>query len=124
MHLVFARQRELGTDRARVLEPHLMLAAVAPVIVVRRLRGLVKLDGRAHLDRLLDRLHIADRPRAGLPADEGKRPVIAIIGNTEEDLIRRDDRGRKPHNLLDLVERRHRHRLGESVTPFIRVRRI
>ncbi len=63
---VFARERQLGADRACILKPHLMLGPVAPVVVVRRLCRFVVLDGCADLDRLLDGLHVPDRPRARL----------------------------------------------------------
>ena len=51
----------------RALEPDLsVLGTVAPVIIMRRLGGFVELDGRADLDRLLDRLNIAEAPCARL----------------------------------------------------------
>ena len=75
--LIFTRKQQLGLHRARILEPDLVLGAFPPIVIVRRLRDCVKADGRAHLYRLLGRLHVAERPRAALAFDVGQRPVVA-----------------------------------------------
>ena len=76
VQLVFAGQRKLGADRTGVLEPDLVLGTVAPVIIMRRLGGFVELDGRADLDRLLDRLNIAEAPCARLSFYIGEKMCI------------------------------------------------
>lgn len=75
---VLVGKQQLRADRARVLEPDLVLGVVPPVIVIGRLGGFVILDERAHLDRLVDCLYVGDRPRGRFAGDIGQCPIVPL----------------------------------------------
>ena len=86
---------------------------------MRRLRRGIIANRRTDLNRLLDSLHAAQTAGARLSLHIGQRPVVAVVRDAHEQLIRRHLRHGKPHDLLYLVNRRDRHRSGQRVTPFI-----
>ena len=86
---------------------------------MRRLcRGIIA-NRRTDLNRLFDGLHVAQTAGARLSLHIGQCPVVAVVRDAHEQLIRRHLRHGKPHDLLYLVNRRDRHRSGQRVTPFI-----
>ena len=107
---VLRNEAELGVHAAGVLEPDLVdRSAIIRVVEEGRLGGLVVLDGDAVLDRQLDGPLVGDGLGPGDALDEGQGPVLAVVGDAQENFLREDLCHGVVQHCPDVGQRRHRH---------------
>ena len=64
---------------------------------------------------------IGDGRGPGLPLDKGQRPVVAVIGDAQQDLGRGQLRHGVIQNRPHIGQQRHRYGRTIGVAPFIRM---
>ena len=97
-----------------------MLNARLPIPEIRRHCRLIKLDGNTVIDGDSDGLKVIDCLRFCHPLLVGKRPVIAVVGDSQADLFRRYFRQGVLCHASDHIDRGHCHGRAICVSPFIR----
>ena len=94
-------------------------AALIGIVKKGSLSGLIVLDGDAVPKGQLDGVLVGDGGGPGDPADKGKGPVIAVIGEAQKQLFRRDLRHGIVQHRPDIRQRRDGHGRTRSVPPLI-----
>lgn len=117
---VLRDQAQLGVHAAGVLEPDLVDGAgIVGVVEEGGLGGLVVLDGDVVLHRQLDGPLVGDGLGPGDALDEGEGPVVAVVGDAQEDLLRRDLRDGVVQHRPDTGEGGHRHGRTGGIAPLV-----
>lgn len=117
---VLGDEAELGVHAAGILEPDLVdCTASVGVVEERGLDGLVVLDGDVVLDRQLDGPLVGDGLGPGDALDEGQRPVVAVVGDAQEDFFRWDLGYGVVQHRPDVGQRRNCHGRAVCIAPFI-----
>ena len=117
---VFRDEAELGVHAAGILKPDLVdRPGVIGVVEEGGLGGLVVLDGDVVLDRQLNGPLVGDGLGPGDALDKGQRPVVAVVGHAQKDLLRWDLRHGVVQHRPDVGQRRHRHGRAVCIAPFI-----
>lgn len=117
---VLGDQGQAGGEAAGILEPHFVDGAAGVGIVEEGGLGrLVVLDGHVVLDGQLDGPLVGDGGSPGDALDKGQGPVVAVVGEAQEDFGRRDLGDSVIQHRPDIGEGRHRHGRPGGIAPLI-----